>query len=655
MSQPSALRRIFEFTAFAAFVGAVFVITFLVSRNYLTPPMETGVAEGIVTTPQGEQLVLWSDDAVEETARRVVGMFTPEAARRRPFEIALVNPVRPGPVFAELRSEGYRVANAWAAADNWQTAIVTAIEAAHAEAAERNMRREVDAIVLVLSHTPREVDILNPGLMLSNMRRGILGIHLEYGDVVWARSPTDAISQNRSIRRFMELHQQEVGVNNAEYRAGVSLNVFEGYQFLVQNRDEGITITPMLRGNVPVPMTDITREKVTELAEMQMTWMLENLHEDGRMTYKWWPSVGTESVANNMIRQFMATVCLGRMGQWQDSEEILARQVTNLEYNFENFYTEERGLGVIDNVIHGRREGAKLGAMGLAALALIERPELTQFHGIRDALLDMTYHLHQNDGSFHTFYRPFERRHDNQNFYPGEAMLAWATLYQQEKDPELLERYMRAFRYYRDWHLDPRNRNPAFVPWHTQAHFLIWEETQDPELLAFVFEMNDWLVEEMAQWDGLQYDDMRGRFYKPGGRFGPPHSSSTGVYLEGLIDAFVMARDTGDEERMATYRQTICRGLRSVMQLTFKDDVDMFYVTMRNRAFGGVRETVYVNEIRVDNVQHNLMGIIKILREFTDEDFILGSLGEITLSDEEGEEDAGEDGERVGEEAELLE
>jgi len=213
---------------------------------------------------------------------------------------------------------------------------------------------------------------------------------------------------------------------------------------------------------------------------------------------------------------------------------------------------------------------------------------------------------------------------------------------------------MSAFRYYRDWHLDPRNRNPAFVPWHTQAHYLIWEKTQDPELLDFVFEMNDWLVAEMSQWQ-VEYDDMRGRFYKPGGRFGPPHSSSTGVYLEGLIDAFVMARDTGDEDRMALYRQAICRGLRSVMQLTFRHEVDMFYVGARNRAFGGVRETVYNNEIRVDNVQHNLMGIIKILKEFTDEDFLIGTHGDAAFDDALVIDTGSDEGSaEVGEEAELL-
>jgi hypothetical protein len=57
------------------------------------------------------------------------------------------------------------------------------------------------------------------------------------------------------------------------------------------------------------------------------------------------------------------------------------------------------------------------------------------------------------------------------------------------------------------------------------------------------------------------------------------------------------------------------------MQLTFLDDVDLYYVHQKDKVFGGVRETVYDNEIRVDNIQHNLMGILKILRDFESDDY----------------------------------
>jgi hypothetical protein len=57
------------------------------------------------------------------------------------------------------------------------------------------------------------------------------------------------------------------------------------------------------------------------------------------------------------------------------------------------------------------------------------------------------------------------------------------------------------------------------------------------------------------------------------------------------------------------------------MQLTFLDDVDLYYVYQKDKVLGGVRETVYDNEIRVDNIQHNLMAILKILRDFESDDY----------------------------------
>jgi hypothetical protein len=61
------------------------------------------------------------------------------------------------------------------------------------------------------------------------------------------------------------------------------------------------------------------------------------------------------------------------------------------------------------------------------------------------------------------------------------------------------------------------------------------------------------------------------------------------------------------------------------MQLQFVDEIDMFYINKRTQSRGGVRTRVYDNVIRVDNVQHAFMGIQKILREMTDEDFAQGA------------------------------
>jgi len=143
------------------------------------------------------------------------------------------------------------------------------------------------------------------------------------------------------------------------------------------------------------------------------------------------------------------------------------------------------------------------------------------------------------------------------------------------------------------------------------------------ELAEFVFEMNDWLVEWMEVWDGdeVAFPDERGRFHSRKVDFGSPHASATGVYIEGLIDAYEMAKTLGDTKRKKRYALALSRGIRSVMQLQFVDDIDMYYVRDRDQTKGGLRTTVMRNEVRVDNVQHVLMGVIKVLDRFSPEEF----------------------------------
>ena len=66
---------------------------------------------------------------------------------------------------------------------------------------------------------------------------------------------------------------------------------------------------------------------------------------------------------------------------------------------------------------------------------------------------------------------------------------------------------------------------------------------------------------------------------------------------------------------------SLIRAIRSMMQLQFVDDVDLFYVADPTLVVGGLRTAEYDNEIRCDNVQHPLMGIIKIIRMFEADDY----------------------------------
>ena len=256
---------------------------------------------------------------------------------------------------------------------------------------------------------------------------------------------------------------------------------------------------------------------------------------------------------------------------------------------------------------------AKLGAAALAGLAILDNDAADEFAGELALLAAGVDSLADDDErGFRTFFYPASRDGQNWNFYSGEALLFWAEARRRGLPfAPSAERCRSVFERCRDTHR--RNRNPAFVPWHTQACASLFAQTGDRAYAAFVLEMNDWLL-PMQQWDGVA-PDLRGRFYDPQRpEFGPPHASSTAVYLEGLTDAAPVARALGESRRAERYERAVRRGLRALRQLQYRDSRDMFYISRPERVRGALRAKAYDNAVRVDSAGHALAAAVKILR-----------------------------------------
>jgi hypothetical protein len=263
-----------------------------------------------------------------------------------------------------------------------------------------------------------------------------------------------------------------------------------------------------------------------------------------------------------------------------------------------------------------------LGAIAGAALAIAENPGGERYRDHLEALSATIVALWEPDGAFRTFLKPPEKN-DNQEFFPGEALLYWAVQLTRNDPATDPERFRLSFNYYRQFF---RNKLSApFVPWHTQAYYTAMPALPDlaDEMTAFIFEMNDWLIKRQ-QWDNAPYPDLRGRFYgRKAPRYGLSHASSTGVFLEGLIDAYELAKRIGDNARRERYRLSILRGLRFLCQLQFREPTDMFYIADPKRVLGGLRTEVSSNTLRADSMQHGLLGVFRVLDRFSEDDFQL--------------------------------
>lgn len=531
-------------------------------------------------------------------------------------------------VYVALRHRGRRVGHSWGHGPNTGAALREAMSIARTRAGKRADR--ADTAEVCLSRAWRGYDYGDPqqrAALTSFELRGLRGLSLRRDDGISAKwSPTFAIASNRSHQRLIELFERSHKLRLAEEAKRWSVETFECDALLVSLREPDTKL--LFRGNEVVALAAVDRSAVESLARDGGEWLRRSVHPTGRMTYMYYPSGPSEPNAaktNNAIRQWMATIALGRYARFDrlqgdpELEALVARNIDyNLETQFERKIVDDEELGYVRMFGKG-----KLGAAALAALAIAEHPERERW-AEQEALLAATIdHLWHPDGSFSTFIEPAGRT-DQQNFYPGEALLYWAHRYEEDREPERLARFMRSFHYYRRWHLEPDNRNPAFVPWHTQAYVKVWRVNKDPELRDFVFEMNDWLLGMQQVAPDAPSADVIGRFYDPKRKhFGSPHASSTGVYLEGLIAAWSVAVEEGDQARADRYRAAILLGLRSAMQLQFVDDVDLYYVpdAARARVRGGLRTRVFDNRVRCDNVQHNLMAQLEILARFGPDDW----------------------------------
>ena len=504
---------------------------------------------------------------------------------------------RPCEMQLGFRAKGVLLARAWGEGPSLTAALRDAVLRAN-PALDRLTHVDIS-----LAHTPRLMQQSDLSRAESNRFRGLHGIEVAHLNAKLRMGPLELLTRNLGPRRAILKMAAELGV--APERAVV--RAFGADQFLM---DWPLgRIARLYRGQTIVPQFAITRAATARMAQAMEDWMLAQVSETGATTYKYWPSAGKYSTAQNMIRQFMGSAALARIARRRQDPLANAATARNFAHNFQHFYAEEDGLGLIHE-----GEKIKLGAAAVALIAALDRQDpnySAQIHALARFVLSMQL----PNGRFRTFLRPADRD-DCQNFYPGEACLALMRLYAETRDPALAQAVTRAFHHYRDWHLaDP---NPAFVPWFTMALCLLHKTHPNPDIPAFVFQMTDWLLPIQQGADAPP--DVQGEFFDPARpEFGPPHASATGVYLEGLIEAWALADAMGDP-RALPYRRAILAGLRSLTQLQFRDG-DMFYIAAKRRVRGALRTTAHDNTIRLDNVQHGLMAIQRILDLWDDSHF----------------------------------
>jgi hypothetical protein len=194
-------------------------------------------------------------------------------------------------------------------------------------------------------------------------------------------------------------------------------------------------------------------------------------------------------------------------------------------------------------------------------------------------------------------------------FSSGEAILALTELYLKTNNERYLNAAIKSQNYYLIEYVENMGANyyPAYVPWHTLSLYNLYLITGNQSYADAIFVLNNKLL-EIQNTNNSPYD-FKGRFYNPSTpHYGSPHSSSDGVFTEGLVYAYKLATILNHTEQSNLYRERIMLSIHNMARLQF-DDANTFYVLRPSLVKGAMRTSITNNLVRVDNTQHMLDGV----------------------------------------------
>lgn len=367
-----------------------------------------------------------------------------------------------------------------------------------------------------------------------------------------------------------------------------------------ESRDTGVV--SLHRGLVVLPPDAVNLSTLDEVIAQLAHYLVYRQLDSGLFTYQYEMGLDRYTDNQNLVRQVGALVATSLHARVSGKSFSLSAADLGIRYHRQGMtdFPHHPGAGFLATV----DDKNKLGVTALFALALAHHPQAERYEVLRNKLIKGILALQQPSGIFLTAFPPAISV-KAQDYFPGEALLALATHYDHHPSGEVLDAFHRAISFYRPYFQN--NPTPAFVPWQVQAYALMAKKSKRKDYFEYVFELTDWLADMQLAPDNCPWPEMWGgvaAYLK--GRAGV----ATASYLEGFADALELARLAGDTERTKHYEQVVRRATRFVMQLQVRPE-EAYFIFSPQDAVGGIRTTPALNLLRIDHVQHALIGLIK--------------------------------------------
>lgn len=445
---------------------------------------------------------------------------------------------------------------------------------------------------------PHDLDTKNIDTAINLIKPWIHGIQIKNWTKTAFFKETVQIEKNYTTQQALERLCIKAWLDKECYTDNnTKITLFDTYTFKIDQNNE---IQNLYRYNILVSQSSVDNDSIKNSLSLAKQRYLKSINKDTwLLEYLYYPSKATyEQNDNNHIRQLASAWLMSEIDDFFGTLEF-KQVIDNMIQYYLGFTQTKRDYTYI-NIANATIANNAFMIMTLLDSYKYDIIPQEEIDNTLQNLAKWILAMQREDGSYQT---SFTSTKDSWvDFYPWEAMLALMKLYEHTKDEQYLNSVYKAFDYYKTYWQN--NKNTAFVPWHSQVDYLLYQYKPEKKISDFVFEMNDWLIQN-HQIQQTNIPDELWWFTKYSPRI------STASYMEWINDAYALAKQINDEKHIKSYTISIILATRFIMQLQFTPE-NIFYVTQPEYAIWWFKQSLVDNQLRNDNTQHASSALMKI-------------------------------------------
>jgi hypothetical protein len=403
-------------------------------------------------------------------------------------------------------------------------------------------------------------------------------------------------------------------------RAGVSVGAvssMRAYRYRAESFVESAAhdrALSLLRGMV-APAPDVTPEVLVGAVRAGAAYLSRVMNAQGRYVYLYKAGSDRDDPSYGWLRHAGTTYAIFEAYGELGGPDLLAhgeRALAYLESHLVND-SESQGKYVLDT---NDEEQQKVGGAGLALLAFTEhaivtgdRSKMETMRALARAIMSRQY----EDGRYRANVDlppvPGQKAKKEPVYYVGEAVLGLMRLYAIDPQPAYLDSARRAA----SWVVRVRDAivsedNQEHDHWISYAFNDLYRVTRDEAFLEHAYKIARAIGKKMHRASDAPAPDWAGTFYEG-------QTTPGATRLEAYDADIALSRFAGRDEGW------LLAGARDIARSTLAQQYGAendYGLPNPDKAVGGVRESLYVDDVRIDYVQHAMSAWLHLARILRD-------------------------------------